>query len=140
MKLNLLVCVRFSLKSYLFLLCSLKICVRIKRIVIFSRISLIVRLMIEVKFLNSSVKLMFVLMVIKNKLSKRLWNGLMLFLSLWWYFEFVSMMFVRNVFSVVDMLMRDIKSVILIMNNSVVVVNSLCSFVMVIKWKIGWVR
>lgn len=83
---------------------------------------------------------MFVLMVIKNKFSKRLWNGLMLFFNLWWYFEFVSMMFVRKVLSVVDILMRDIKRVMLMMNRSVVVVNNLCKFVMVIKWKIGWVR
>lgn len=96
--------------------------------------------MIICYFVESRVKLMLVLMVMKNRFRRSLWKGLMFDFSLWWYLLLVRMILVMKVFRVGERLIRFISNVMLIIIIRVVVVNSLCICEWVMNWKSGWVR
>lgn len=137
--LNLLVCVRLIVNSIWLEFEMLNNCFSVNKMMVFRVSSLKDKLSISLRFFWSSVKLIFVFMVMKKSLSSSFWKGLMLDLSLWWNLLFVNMMFVIKVFRVGDKLISDIRSVIFMIIINVVVVKSLCNCVFVMNWRIGLV-
>lgn len=80
------------------------------------------------------------LIVMKNRLSRMLWNGLIFVFSLCWKFDFDSMMLVRKEFMVMERFVSLIVMVVVIIMNSVVVIMVLCVLVWVMIWKSGLSR
>lgn len=90
-------------------------------------------------FLSSVLKFIDMLILMKNSFNSKPLNGLILFFSVWWYFEFVSSMFVRNVFIVIDKLIFFSSKLKLNMRNNVMVLNIFCKLEWVIKCSVGCV-
>lgn len=102
--------------------------------------SVVISLFISSGMCCSRFRFIDMFMLMKNSFSSSFLNGLMCDFSLCWYFELVSSMLVRKVFSVVDMFIFFISQVVFIIISSVVVVDIFIVLVLVMKWNIGCSR
>lgn len=108
-------------------------CKSILVIIVLSSSMLVVVSRIWLRFFYSMCKLMFMLMVIRNMLSVRFLNGLVIVLILFWYLVLVISSFVISVLIIGERLVFVVVSVVVIIVSRLVVRNIL-GFLVCVVW------